>query len=274
MTKDVYVITGGSEDLGIAAAERIGSNGTVLLVDSCEKCLEQVRQQLVQKSINDVHCETLDLTSKRAVANLADKAAELGNLRGLVHAAGLSNANDTKRMMADNVIGMSHVLEAFLPLANETTSAVMVSSMTAYMVPKSGQYMDVLKQQLTANLLETLDQFTQGDAGAANSMSKLAVHLIVEDQAWAWGEKGARLNSVSPGMMSLPDTSREQTKAMLDHTPLRRTGEADEVASAIAFLLSDSASYITGIDLRIDGGTIANYPRMKAAISQENMKRM
>lgn len=272
MMKDVYVITGGSEDLAIALAQHIGQKGTLLLVDSCEKCLEQVKQQLLQKGIADVHCETSDLTSKRAVGNLAEKASELGQLRGLIHAAGLSNANDSKRRMADNVIGMSHVLEAFLPLANETTSAVMVSSMTAYMVPQNGQYMDALKQQLAANLVETLDQFTQGDAGAANSMSKLAIHLIVEDQAWAWGQKGARLNSVSPGMMSVPDASGE-IQTMLDHTPLRRTAEPDEVASAIEFLLSDSASYITGIDLRIDGGTIANYPRMKTAMSQEKMKR-
>ena len=186
--------------------------------------------------------------------------------------AGMSNANDSKRLMADNVIGMNHVLEAFLLLANEATSAVMMSSITAYMVPKNGQYMEVLKQQLSANLTETLDQFTQGDAGAANSMAKLAVQLIVEDQAWVWGQKGARLNSVSPGMMSLPGDT-EDIQTMLDHTPLRRTVEPEEIASAIEFLLSDSASYITGIDLRIDGGTIANYPRMKAAMSQQKMKR-
>lgn len=272
MTKDVYVITGGSEDLAIVLAQQIGQKGTLLLVDSCEKCLEKVKQQLFETGITDVHCETADLTSKRAVGKLVEKASELGALRGLVHAAGLANAKDSKRKMADNVIGISYVLEAFLPLANESTSAVMVSSMTAYMVPQNGQYMDVLKQQLAANLVETLNQFTQGDAGAANSMSKLAVQLIVEDQAWTWGQKGARLNSVSPGMMDVPD-AYEDTKTMLNHTPLRRTGESEEIASAIEFLLSDSASYITGIDLRIDGGTIANYPRMKTAMSQDKMKR-
>lgn len=272
MTKDVYVITGGSEEVATALAERIGPKGTLLLVDSCEKCLEQAKQQLLQKGITDIHCETADLTSKQAVGKLVEKASELGALRGLVHAAGLSNTSDSKRRMADNVIGMNHVLEAFLPLANEATSAVMISSITAYMVPQNGQYMDALKQQLAANLSDTLDQFTQGDTGAANSMAKLAVQLIVEDQAWTWGQKGARLNSVSPGMMNFQDLS-EDNQTLLDHTPLRRMAEPEEVASAIDFLLSDAASYITGIDLRIDGGTIANYPRMKAAMSQHKMKR-
>lgn len=269
MMKDVYVITGGAESLGLATAEQIGGKGAILLADHSEEGLAQARQQLLRKGITDVHCETIDLTSKREVGKLAGKAARLGSLKGIVHAAGLSHANDTKRMMADHVIGMSHVLEAFLPLANETTSAVMVSSMTAYMVPQNGQYMDALKQHLATNLHETLDQFIQGDAGAANSMAKLAVQLIVEDQAWAWGEKGARLNSVSPGMMCLPDAS-DECKTMLDHTPLRRIAEPEEIASAIEFLLSDAASYITGIDLRIDGGTIANASRMKSALAKKN----
>ncbi|KYG59909.1 SDR family oxidoreductase [Planococcus maritimus] len=272
MMKNVYVITGGSEEVAIALAKQIGARNTLLLVDACEKCLELARQQLLQAGMTDVHCETVDLTSTQAVGKLAEKVSGLGALRGLVHMAGMSTDTDSKRLMADNVIGMNHVLEAFLPLANEATSAVMMSSITAYMVPKNGQYMEVLKQQLSANLAETLDQFTQGDAGAANSMAKLAVQLIVEDQAWVWGQKGARLNSVSPGMMSLPGDT-EDIQTMLDHTPLRRTVEPEEIASAIEFLLSDSASYITGIDLRIDGGTIANYPRMKAAMSQQKMKR-
>lgn len=271
MMKDVYVITGASETLAIALAKRIGQKGTLLLADSCGKCLEQAKAQLLQEGIRHVYTETADLASEGA-AHLAEKTAELGQLRGLVHAAGLSNANDSKRQMADHVIGMSRVLDAFLPLADETTSAVMVSSMTAYMVPQNGQYMDVLKQQLAGKLEETLNQFTQGDAGAASSMAKLAVQLIVEDQAWAWGQKGARLNSVSPGMMDAAD-AYEDIQTMLEHTPLRRTGEPEEIASAIEFLLSDAASYITGIDLRIDGGTIANYPRMKAAMSQKKMKR-
>lgn len=271
MIKDVYVITGGSEVLGKATAELVGTKGTLLLVDKSEKRLAQTKEQLGAKGITDVHYESVDITSKEAVQRLADKAAELGRLKGLVHAPGQSYVSDLKRGATGNVIGMGHLLEAFLPLAVSGTSAVMISSMSAYMVPKNGQYMDVLKQQLADRLSETLEQFTQGDAGAANNMSKLAIHLIVEDQAWAWGEKGARLNSVSHGMTNTQLGRQEafqpgQMKALLDHTPLRREGKPSEIASAIDFLLSDAASYITGIDLRVDGGTIANFPRMKVSM--------
>lgn len=273
MKKDVYVITGGSGGMGKATAEVVGSKGTVLLADISEERLAQTKEELAGKGITDVHYQTVDITSKDDVAKLAQKAAELGKLRGLVHTAGLSpTMADSKRITDVNLVGTGLILEAFFPLAEKGTAAVMVSSMSAYMVPRQGPFIDVLMQPLAEGAVETMEQFTQGDPGAAYSMSKLGVTLIVEDQAWAWGEKGARLNSLSPGTINTPmgrqeASEQQQMKVMLDHTPLRREGEPSEIASAMEFLLSDAASYVSGIDLRVDGGTIANMPRMRAALS-------
>lgn len=273
MTNDVYVITGGSGGMGKAAAELVGKKGIVLLADISEERLMQTKEELASKGITDVHFQTVDITSKEDVASLAQKTAELGTLKGLVHTAGLSpTMADSKRITAVNLVGTGLILEAFLPLATAGTSAVMVSSMSAYMVPREGPFIDVLKQPLAENTVETMEQFTRGDSGAAYSMSKLGVILNVEDQAWAWGEKGARLNSLSPGTINTPmgrqeASQQQQMKVLLDYTPLRREGEPSEIASALEFLLSDAASYITGIDLRVDGGTIANFPRMRAAMS-------
>lgn len=273
MANDVYVITGGSGGMGKAAAQLVGKKGTVLLADISEERLAQTKDELAGKGITDVHYQTVDITSKEDVMRLAQKTAELGTLKGLVHTAGLSpTMADSKRITAVNLVGTGLILDAFLPLATEGTSAVMVASMSAYMVPRQGPFMEALIQPLAENAVETMEQFTQGNPGAAYSLSKLGVILNVEDQAWAWGEKGARLNSLSPGTINTPMGRQEasqqaQMKVMLDHTPLRREGEPSEIASALEFLLSDAASYISGIDLRVDGGTIANMPRMKAAMS-------
>lgn len=88
------------------------------------------------------------------------------------------------------------------------------------------------------------------------------------------GEKGARITSISPGTINTPmgrqeASQQEQMKMMLEITPLRREGEASEIATAVEFLLSDSASYITGIDLRVDGGTIANLNRVQGLKNQD-----
>ncbi|QUG42030.1 SDR family oxidoreductase [Psychrobacillus sp. INOP01] len=275
MTKQVYVITGGSGGMGKATAELVGKKGTILLADVSEERLVQTKEELATKGITDVHYQTVDITSKENVAGLAEKASQLGKLKGLVHTAGLSpTMADSKRITEVNLVGTGIILDAFLPLATMGTSVVCISSMSGHMAPRQGPYTEFLKQPLADDLIETMEQFSQGNSGASYSLSKLGVILIVEDQAWAWGEKGARITSISPGTINTPmgrqeASQQEQMKMMLEITPLRREGEASEIASAVEFLLSDAASYITGIDLRVDGGTIANLNRVQSLKNKE-----
>ena len=275
MTKQVYVITGGSGGMGKATAELVGKKGTVLLADVSEERLVQTKEELAAKGITDVHYQTVDITSRENVAALAKKASQLGTLKGLVHTAGLSpTMADSKRITEVNLVGTGIILDAFLPLATMGTSVVCISSMSGHMAPRQGPYTEILKQPLAENVIEAMEQFSQGDSGASYSLSKLGVLLIVEDQAWAWGEKGARITSISPGTINTPmgrqeASQQEQMKMMFEITPLRREGEASEIASAVEFLLSDAASYITGIDLRVDGGTIANLNRVQGLKNKE-----
>ncbi|MFZ0578391.1 MAG: SDR family oxidoreductase [Psychrobacillus psychrotolerans] len=275
MTKNVYVITGGSGGMGKATAELVGNKGTLLLADVSEERLILTKEELAAKGITDVHYQTVDITSKENVALLAKKASQLGTLKGLVHTAGLSpTMADSKRITEVNLVGTGIILDAFLPLATLGTSVVCISSMSGHMAPRQGPYTEILKNPLADNVIETMEQFSQGDSGASYSLSKLGVLLIVEDQAWAWGQKGARITSISPGTINTPmgrqeASQQEQMKMMLEITPLRREGEASEIATAVEFLLSDAASYITGIDLRVDGGTIANLNRVQGLKKQE-----
>lgn len=271
MTNSVYVITGGSGGMGKATAELVGKDGIVLLADVSEERLLATKDELAEKGIVNVHVQTVDITSKENVTALAEKAAELGQLRGLVHTAGLSpTMADSKRITEVNLVGTGIVLEAFLPLATTGTSVVCISSMSGYMAPSEGPFIETLKNPLAENTVEAMEVFAQGDSGAAYSLSKLGVQLIVKDQAWDWGQKGARINSLSPGTIDTPMGRQEaskqpEMKTMLDLTPLLREGDSSEIASAVGFLLSDAASYVTGIDLLVDGGTIANLKKMQNA---------
>ncbi len=274
MTKSVYVITGGSGGMGKATAELVGKKGTVLLADISEERLIQAKEELAAKGITDVYYQTVDITSRENVASLAQKSAELGTLKGLIHTAGLSpSMADSRRITEVNLLGTGIVLEAFLPYATQGTSVVCISSMSGHMLPRVGPYSDVLKKPLADNIVEAVEQFAQGNPGTAYTFSKLGVILYVEDQAWNWGEKGARINSISPGTINTPmgrlEASQQvEMKAMLDITPLRREGEPSEIATAVEFLLSDAASYISGIDLRVDGGTIANLNKVGLALGK------
>ncbi|SEN00162.1 NAD(P)-dependent dehydrogenase, short-chain alcohol dehydrogenase family [Mesobacillus persicus] len=267
----VYVITGGSGGMGKATAELVGKKGTILLADVSEERLVQAKEELETKGITDVHYQIVDITDAENVRSLAEKAASLGTLKAIIHTAGLSpTMSSSKRITEVNLVGTGIVLDEFIKLAVPGTVAVCISSMSGHMAPKEGPYTPILKNPLAANVVETMEQMSQGNPGAAYSLSKLGVLLIVEDQAWAWGQKGSRIVSVSPGTINTPmgrqeAAQQEQMKVLLDHTPLQREGEAMEIATVVDFLISDNASYITGTDIRVDGGTVANMTKIQAA---------
>lgn len=278
MKKDVYVITGGSGGMGRATAEMLAGKGILLLADISEERLQETKAALEAKGIEDVHHQVLDVTSRENIEALAEKTSELGELRGLVHTAGLSpTMADSKRITEVNLVATAMILDVFLPLAGKDTAAVMISSNSSYTVPREGPYAEVLKNPLDPGTVENMEQFAQGNPGAAYAFSKLGVNLVVEDQAWIWGEKGARLVSLSPGIIDTPMGRQEESKQevmqhLIAHTPLRRKGKPSEIASVVAFLLSDGASFISGTDILVDGGSVGNTPRFKAALDDASGK--
>lgn len=269
--KKVYVITGGSGGMGKEIAKYLGKKGSLLLVDIKEDRLATTVQELATKGITDVTIKTADIANQLQMQELADEAAKLGELGAIVHTAGLSpTMADSKKIMDVNLVGTAYILEAFLPYAQLGTVAVCIASMAAHMAPRVGPYSEILKKPLAPDFVEQMEVFTQGSSGTAYSLSKLGVLLIVEDQAWAWGQKGARIVSVSPGTIDTAMGRQEATqskemKSLLANTPLGREGESKEIASVVNFLCSEESSYITGTDIRVDGGTIANVQKLASA---------
>ena len=269
----VYVITGGSGGMGKASAELLGKQGAILLADVNEERLAQTANELKQQGINEVEYQVVDVTDREAIKALAQKAASMGKLAGLIHTAGLSpTMADWKKIMEVNAVGTAYLLDEFIHLAEEGTVIVCISSMSAHMVPATSELRDNLKDPLDPNFMDKMEGATQKRNQGSYPLSKIAVIEMVKDRAWHFGEKGARIVSISPGtintQMGRAEAAESQMMAvLLQHTPLRREGEAKEIASVIEFLVSDAASYITGTDILVDGGTIANMARM-----QEKMK--
>lgn len=267
--RNLYVITGGSGGMGIEIAKKLGEKGTVLLADINEEKLTKAMNQLSLEGIKDVLIRKIDITNQAQVQELAYETSELGELSAIVHTAGLSpTMAESKKIMQVNLMGTSYILNAFLKYANPGTVAICLASMGGHMVPKSGEYVNVLKNTSNPNILEEMENFTQGYSSAAYSLSKLGVMLMVEEQAWEWGQKGARIVSISPGsfntsMGKQEAEQQEEMASLLKNTPLGRFGEPTEIASLVNFLCSQDSAYITGTDIRIDGGTVANIQRLK-----------
>lgn len=258
----VHVITGAAGGMGAEVAERLGETGTLLLADLDDEGLDATVAKLEAKGISDVQSQVVDITDYQSVSDLAERAASLGILRTLVHTAGLSPAMaDAEQILEVNLVGTGIVLEEFNELATPETVVVCFASISGYYAPQEGDHVGVLRTPLADDVIETATELTDFDPGLAYRYSKLGVQLLVEDQSRAWGERGARIVSVSPGIIDTQMSRQEMDDALetnLAHTPFQRMGEPGEVADVVEFLVSDAASYITGSDIRVDGGMVAN----------------
>jgi NAD(P)-dependent dehydrogenase (short-subunit alcohol dehydrogenase family) len=241
MTTGTYLITGAAGGMGEATARRLSADGhRVVLTDVNERVDEVARQVGRAPSI------VADLGDADAAARTVDRAFEIaGRLDGALLAAGLTGTfgpasrtpEEFDRMIGVNARGTLVVAEAIasrMAAARVVGSLVLISSAAAFV--SIGQ--------------------------AAYSASKAAVEAIAKELAFAYAQDGIRVNTIAPGLIDTEMASDakddpEILAKILARTPLNRLGKADEIAGAVAFLLSDDASYVTGTTLRVDGGYLA-----------------
>ncbi len=257
----VHVVTGAASGMGRACAERLRASGDALVVADVRPGVDDVAAVL---GATPVRC---DVTAPDDVARLAAAAAERGPLRSLVHAAGVSpTMGDWKAMVAVDLVGTALVVDALTPLAGDGTAAVCFASSAAHQVPEDPAVTALMDEPLAPDLLDRLAPHVT-DSGMAYGWAKRGVIRLVQRAAPAWGARGARICTVSPGIIETPMGRQEMEQqpmmaVMLEHTPLGRLGRAEEVAAVVDFLLSDGASYMTGCDVLVDGGVVPAIRRL------------
>jgi len=280
MDTGVTIVTGAASGMGLSAARRLlRPRETMLLVDLDAAKLDAVRADLAEYAAGSewVHTAVADVTDVDALARLAEQVRDLGPFRTLAHAAGISpTMGEWWPMVHVDLVGTARVLQALLPLAQPGTVAVCWASNAAHIgaVPAGdpvldGVLDDPLDPELRARLTAVLDGRwdTDGGSGDAYGWAKRGVIRLVRREASAWGARGARLLSLSPGIINTPMTRQEleqqpMMQVMLDNTPIPRMGAPSEVADLVAFLVSDAAGYLTGTDILIDGGVSATIQGM------------
>jgi NAD(P)-dependent dehydrogenase (short-subunit alcohol dehydrogenase family) len=212
-----------------------------------------------------VECSRCDVTDQGAVDALF---ANVEDLDALVITAGIS-ANGMQRgrpIFEVNLVGMARVLRAAEPLLHAGSVAVGVASQSGYLVPQNHELFTVLEDPLAPDFYEKLGTFFDyEDPTLAYQMSKRGVHRLIRSKAAAWGARGARIMSVSPGINDPPMNRalEEERPIMLDiikNSPLGRRGTPEEIADVISFITSDAASLLTGSDVLADGGMVSVLP--------------
>ncbi|MEU4216923.1 SDR family oxidoreductase [Actinoplanes sp. NPDC026623] len=261
---DVVVVTGAG-GMGQAVARRIGSGRTVILADAVPDLLGRAVDLLLAEGYA-AKGQVADVSDAHATAELAGAAAAEGRLIAVVHTAGVSAATATvQRIMEVDLLGTAHVIDAFEAVATRGTSLVCVASMAGHHATLSRDQEAALATAPAAELL-SLDvvRSAGADRVAAYILAKRANQVRVQAAALAWNRRGARINTVSPGVVSTPMARAEQQgptgghmMAMLDACGIGRTATPGEIAEVVAFLTGPGSLYLTGTDILVDGGQAA-----------------
>ncbi|MGA3146076.1 MAG: SDR family oxidoreductase [Acidimicrobiales bacterium] len=250
----VTVITGAASGMGRLSVERLGGTTKDHLV----------AVDLEAPQIEGTVGVACDISDPAGVAGLVERVRELGSFRALVHAAGVSpTMADARRVLEVDLMGTALLLDSFEALVEPGTAAVCFSSSSAYQVALRGVDAELQKLVSEPRAPGFLDVAAErfDDSGMAYAWAKRGVIAVAARAAVAWGRRGGRVNSLAPGLIDTPMGRQEAEqqpimKVMLEKTPLGRLGRSEEVAAVVAFLISEDAAFISGIDVLVDGGML------------------
>ena len=268
MKKDVMILTGAGQ-IGMAIARRMGYGKKIVIGDK-----NPDNAQAVAKIMNDAGYDAdaveMDLSSRESIKNLIVKAQEYGDITMLVNAAGVSPSQaPVEAILKVDLYGTAVLLEEVGKVIREGGVGVTISSQSGHCMPALTPEEDEQLACAPAEELLKLDILQPEnirDTLHAYQMAKRCNEKRVMAESVKWGEKGARINSISPGIIVTPLAIDEFNgprgdfyKNMFAKCPAGRPGTADEVANVAELLMSDKGAFITGADFLIDGGATASY---------------
>ena len=267
MSELIVVI--GAGQIGQAIARRISAGKQVLLADLHEENAEAVAVVFANAGF-DVSTATVDVSSRASVQALAQGADALGDVTGVIHAAGVSPSQaSVETILAVDLYGTALVLEDFGNVIAAGGAGVVIASQSGHRLPAltaeedAALAMTPVDELLSLPMLQ-LDQIE--DTLHAYQLAKRGNSLRVMAEAVRWSKRGARVNTISPGIIMTPLAKDELTgprgegyRRMLELAPAGRAGTPDEVGTVGALLMGADGAFITGSDFLVDGGVTASF---------------
>ena len=266
--KDVMILTGAGQ-IGMAIARRMGYGMKIVIGDK-----KQENAQMIAKIMNDagfdVEAMEMDLSSRESIKSLIAEAQKYGDISMLINAAGVSPSQaPVESILKVDLYGTAVLLEEVGKVIKEGGVGVTISSQSGHRMPALTPEEDEQLACTPAEDLLKLDLLQPEnirDTLHAYQLAKRCNEKRVMAESVKWGEKGARINSISPGIIVTPLAIDEFNgprgdfyKNMFAKCPAGRPGTADKVANVAELLLSDKGAFITGADFLIDGGATASY---------------
>ncbi len=266
--KNVIVVIGAGS-IGQAIARRVSAGKHVLLADIRKENADAAAKVLSEAGF-EVSNAVVDVSSRESVQALVKAAAEIGEITGLIHAAGVSPSQaPPATILRVDLYGTALVLEAFGNVIANGGSGVVIASQSGHRLPALSAEQNKALATTPANGLLALP-FLQPDEVKdplhAYQLSKRGNSLRVMAEAVNWGKRGARINTISPGIIITPLAKDELSgprgdgyRRMIGLSAVGRAGTPDEVGNVGALLMGPDGAFITGSDFLMDGGVTAAY---------------
>lgn len=263
------MILTGAGQIGMAIARRMGYDKKIILGDKKLANAETIARTMTEAGF-DVEPVEMDISSRDDIKRLIATAQNYGDITMLVNAAGVSPSQASiETILKVDLYGTAVLLEEIGRVIARGGTGVTISSQSGHRMPALTPDEDRLLATTPTEKLLTLDMLQPDnirDTLHAYQMAKRCNVKRTMAEAVKWGERGARINSISPGIIVTPLAIDEFNgprgdfyKNMFAKSPACRPGTADEVASVAELLMSDRGAFITGADILIDGGATASY---------------
>ena len=268
MKKDVMILTGAGQ-IGMAIARRIGFGMKIVLGDKNPDNARKIAD-IMNNAGFDVYPMQMDLSDRGSIQRLIGKACEFGLITRLVNAAGVSPSQaSVETILKVDLYGTAVLLEEVGKVIADGGTGVTISSQSGHRLPAlSPEQDEQLATTPTEDLLKLplLSPANIRDTLHAYQLAKRCNVKRVMAESVKWGQRRARINSISPGIIVTPLAIDEFNgprgdfyKNMFAKCPAGRPGTADEVANVAELLLGPQGAFITGSDFLIDGGATASY---------------
>lgn len=265
-TNKVTVVIGAGS-IGQAIARRVSAGKHVVLADLRQENADAAAKVLLDAGF-EVTTTVVDVSSRESVAALVKLATDIGEVTGVIDAAGVSPSQaPVETILRVDLYGTALLLELFGEVIAEGGSGIIIASQSGHRLPaltpeQNKALATTPVEELLA--LPMLQHVT--DPLNAYQISKRGNSLRVMAEAVRWGKRGARVNTISPGIIFTPLARDELTgprgegyRRMIDLSPAGRGGNPDEVGAVAALLMGPEGTFITGSDFLMDGGVTASY---------------
>jgi NAD(P)-dependent dehydrogenase (short-subunit alcohol dehydrogenase family) len=267
MSEVIVVIGAGS--IGQAIARRVSAGKHVVLADLRQSNADAAAEVLSNAGF-EVSTATVDVSSRESIHALVETSATFGDITGVIHAAGVSPSQASpEAILHVDLYGTAVLLEEFGNVIARGGAGVVIASQSGHRLGALTAEQDAALATTPPDKLLALpmlqpDQVT--DSLHAYQLAKRANSLRVMAEAVRWGKRGARINTISPGIIVTPLAKDELTgprgegyRRMIELCPAGRAGTPDEVGTVGALLMGPDGAFITGSDFLMDGGVTASY---------------